>query len=76
LTLRVICICGLLASAVDHRLLPRLVALTARLDLRFLERAQVVVGQHDLGGGDILLEPVQFGRARDGDDPRQIEKLG
>jgi hypothetical protein len=42
------------------------------LEVGVLDLAQVVLGQLDLGGGDVLLEPVQLRRAGNRNDPRPL----
>ena len=61
-------------SAVDHPLLRLGVARALRGDLRCsgLDLPQVVGGELDVGGGDVLLEPVQLRGAGDRDDPRLL----
>ena len=40
-----------------------------RFEPSVFDLAQVVLGELDLGGGDVLFEPEQLGGAGDGDDP-------
>ena len=63
-------------SAVDHPLLGLRVAGALRGDLRRagLDLLQVVVGELDVGCGDVLLEAVQLRRAGDRDDPRLLRE--
>jgi hypothetical protein len=42
--------------------------------LGVLDLAQVVLRELDLGWGDVFFEPVQLGRAGDGDDPRFLRE--
>jgi hypothetical protein len=55
----------LFASAVDHSLVRLGVARALRLDRRLVVRAHVVLGQRESRRGEVLLEPVQLGCARD-----------
>src|SRR4051812_27935662 len=57
--------CGGRRSPVDHPLVRFRVAGALRLDLYLVDLAELVGRQFEVGRGEVLLEPVQLGGARD-----------
>ena len=63
-----------LGLAVDHPLVRLAVTRALGLELRILDLAEVVFGQLDVRGRDVLREPAQLGRPGDRNDPRLLRE--